>query len=185
VGFKGNTSNVVVIYKEADGCLRVLDPLYNNARTIPGANPYLLNAIPLSKPELIYTESPLPEMNEMLFGGEPSHGWCYFYEKAEVSRQNGDWDEVANLYREAQKDELYPGLPVEYLPFIEAFARTGDNDMAFKLTDRVIKEQKLMCPALVTLWDRVSQDVETSSEIENILQEGCPSSSFSFKSIAE
>ena len=38
VNFNGNTSNSVVIYKEADGCLRVLDPIYNNDETVPDAN---------------------------------------------------------------------------------------------------------------------------------------------------
>jgi hypothetical protein len=185
VRFDGNTSQVVVIYKEADGCLRVLDPLYNNAATVPGANPYLVSAIPLSKPELIQADAPLPAMNEMLFGSEPSHGWCYFYEKAEISRLNGNWDEVADLFRRAQKEELYPALPVEYLPFIEAFAQIGDHEMAFKLTDRVIKEQKLMCPALLALWERNSANREMPIEIITLLQKGCASSNFNLQTKTE
>ena len=170
--FSGNTSNSVVIYKEADGCLRVLDSVYNNAETVPGASFYLLEAIPLSNPDLILINAEAPAMEKTLFGSEPSHGWCYFYAKAEIARQLGNWEEVASLYKEAQKSELSPALPVEYLPFIEAFALTGDMDIAVKLTERTIKGQPTLCPALNTLWNRVSGDVDVS-QAESLLQKEC------------
>jgi hypothetical protein len=170
VTFSGNTSNSVVIYKEADGCLRVLDPVYNNAETVPGASFYLLEAIPLSNPDLILTDAPTPEMEKTLFGDEPPHGWCYAYAKAEIARQNGDWEEVVNLFKESQNAKRSPNLPVEYLPFIEAFARTGDMDTAVKLTERTIKGQLTLCPAVNTLWSRVSGDI---SEVESLLQKEC------------
>ena len=170
--FSGNTSNSVVIYKEADGCLRVLDPVYNNTETVPGASFYLIDAITLSDPSLILTDVPAPEMDKTLFSDEPTHGWCYTYVKAEIARHAGNWEEVAKLYKEAQKTELSPTLPVEYLPFIEAFARTGDMDTALKLTERTIKGQPTLCPALNTLWSRVSSEVDIS-EAKNFLQKEC------------
>ncbi len=170
--FSGNTSNSVVIYKEADGCLRVLDPVYNNAETVPGASFYLLEAIPLSNPDLILTDAPSPEMEKTLFGDEPSHSWCYAYSKAEIARQNGNWEEVTKLYKEAQKAELSPALPVEYLPFIEAFALAGEVDTAIKLTERTIKGQPTLCPALNTLLNRVSGEVDFS-QAERLLQKEC------------
>jgi hypothetical protein len=172
VSFKGNTSESIVIYKEADGCLRVLDSVYNNAETVPGASFYLLKAIPLSNPDLILTDSPAPVMEKSLFGSEPVHDWCYTYAKAEIARQLGNWGEVASLYKEAQKAELSPALPVEYLPFIEAFALTGDMDTAIKLSERVVKGQPTLCPALNTLWSRVSTETD-SSQAEKLLQKEC------------
>jgi hypothetical protein len=172
VSFNGNTTDSVVIYKEADGCLRVLDPLYNNAETVPGASFYLMNAIPLSNLGLIFTEAPAPKMEPSIFGSEPAHGWCYIYAQAEIARQQGNWEEVTNLFREAQKEDLKPVLPVEYLPFIEGFANTGDFSTAIKLTERTIKGQPTLCPALHTLWKRVSEKVDVS-DAEDILQEGC------------
>lgn len=170
--FSGNTSNSVVIYKEADGCLRVLDPIYNNADTVPGASFYLIDAIPLSNPNLILSNAPMPTMEPSLFGNEPSHGWCYTYSQAEIARLAGNWDEVVKLYKEAQQAELSPALPVEYLPFIEAFALTGDMDTALKLSERVVKSQPLLCPAMTTLWNRVSGEVDIS-QAESLLQEEC------------
>ncbi len=178
VNFNGSTSDSVVIYKEADGCLRVLDPIYGNAETVPGANIYLVNAIPLSNPDLIKTDAPDLVLDKTLFGSEPSHDWCYFYEKAELARQHGDWEQVVKLFKATQKDGLSASMPVENLPFIEGLALTGDIDMALKLTERTLKTQKELCPAIQTLWDRVlqtsSSQTLTASEInEWIRQSGC------------
>ena len=173
VKFNGSTSNSVVIYKEADGCLRVLDPIYGNAETVPGANIYLINAISLSNPDLIKADAPELILDETLFGAEPSHDWCYIYTKAELARQQTNWEGVVKLYNQAQNDGLSASMPVENLPFIEAFALTGDTDMAVKLTERTIKGQKPLCPALYTLWERVSQIQGASDDVESILQDGC------------
>lgn len=178
VEFNGSTSNSVVIYKDADGCLRVLDSVYANAETVPGASYFLLNAIPLSKPNLIQVKAPQPMLDKKLFGSEPAHGWCYFYEKAELARQQSDWEGVVKLYDQAQKADLSTSVAVENLPFIEAFAMSGDVDMAIKLTDRTLKIQKELCPAIYSLWDRVLKNLSTRTlnapDInERIRQSGC------------
>ncbi len=178
VPFLSSTSNAVVIYKDADGCLRVLDPVYGNAETVPGASYFLLNAIPLSDTRRIQADAPQPEMDKTLFGGEPEHGWCYFYEKAELARQQLDWEQVTKLYNQAQKNELSPSVPVENLVFIEAFANTGDADTALKLTDQTIKAQEILCPAIYTLWDRVlqsasAQSLNASAINQHIEESGC------------
>lgn len=162
VNFNGSTSNSVVIYKEADGCLRVLDPVYGSAETVPGASFYLTDAIPLSNPDQIIADASEPGLEETPFGKNAGNAWCYFYTKAELARQQEDWTQVIQLYKEAQKSELNPALPVENLIFIEAFALTGDMDAAIKLTERTIKGQPTLCPALDTLWGRVSGNQDVS-----------------------
>jgi len=178
VDFNGSTSNSVVIYKEANGCLRVLDSVYANADTLPGANYLLLNAIPLSNPDLIQAKASQPVMDEDLFGAEPAHGWCYFYAKAELARQQSDWEGVVKLYDQAKKEGLNFFMPVENLPFIEGFARTGQMETALKLTDRTVKIQEDLCPAIYSLWDRALRNPSTQTlsavEInEHLRQSGC------------
>lgn len=173
VNFNGSTSNSVVIYKEADGCLRVLDPIYGNAETVPGANVYLVNAIELSNPNLIQTDAPNLILDETLFGKEPAHGWCYFYAMAEIARQENDWEQVVKLYKQAQQNGFNPSMPVENLAFIEAFAMTGDLDTAIKLTERTIKAQEILCSALSTLWERVFQTQGSLADVDALLQNEC------------
>lgn len=178
VKFSSSTSNSVVIYKDADGCLRVLDEVYGSAETVPGASYFLLNAIPLSDPSQIQADAPQPVMDETLFGQEPPHDWCYFYEKAELARQQSDWEQVVKSYNQAQKSDLSPSMPAENLPFIEAFALVGQTDTALKLTGQTLKTQKELCPAVQTLWDRVlqassTQTPDTTEINERIRQSGC------------
>ncbi|MCX6081643.1 MAG: hypothetical protein NTW32_19120 [Chloroflexi bacterium] len=157
--FSGNTSNTVVLYKEADGCLRVLDSVYGNSETVPGANYYLTDAIPLSNPNQILAGSPQPVLDETLFGKEPAHDWCYYYEKAELARQQSDWKTIVKLHKHAQKAGLTVSLPVENFPFIEAYANAGDLKTALELTQQTVKQQKELCPAINSLWDRIFQSL--------------------------
>ena len=64
-------------------------------------------------------------------------------------------------------------MPVENLPFIEAFAMTGETDKAIKLTERTIRGQEILCPALTTLWGRVSQTQGSFADAEAVLESGC------------
>jgi hypothetical protein len=143
-----------VIYFPAEGCLKVLDPLYSNKKTF-AALPYMLtDPITLSDPTLILPDAPAPAIPTFL-GAEPQHGWCYFYEKAELARQVDDWDKVAGLGRQAFKLGLTPAEAYEWLPFIEADARTGQVDAARKLSLKVLKENPILNPGLCELWARI------------------------------
>jgi hypothetical protein len=69
-------------------------------------------------------------------------------------------------------------MPVENLPFIEGFGMIGQVDLALQLTDRTLKVQKDLCPAVYSLWERVLQTSSIgtfdASEInERIHQNGC------------
>jgi hypothetical protein len=68
----------------------------------------------------------LPPM--VVFGPEPARGWCYFYEKADLARQRGDWDEVLALGNEALDKEFVPQDSVEWIPFLQGYAIAGDVD---------------------------------------------------------
>jgi hypothetical protein len=65
---------------------------------------------------------------EVVFGSEPVHGWCYYYQKADLARQQGNWQLVANLGREAREQGLEASAPVEWMPFIQAYAMLEDYD---------------------------------------------------------
>src|SRR5271157_5003818 len=102
VTFHGSTSQAIVIYAPQNGCLRVLDPVYANVQTY-NKFPSLSPLIPLSDPSRIITTAPPQTLTNPPFPNEPSHTWCYFYEQAELARQIGDWNKVADLGREAAK----------------------------------------------------------------------------------
>jgi hypothetical protein len=68
-----------------------------------------------------------------LFGEEPPHDWCYYYQKASLARQRGQWEEAAQLGYAAAEQGLRPIDRVEWVPFLLAYAYTGDYDSAMDL----------------------------------------------------
>jgi hypothetical protein len=65
---------------------------------------------------------------------------------------------VAELGEEAATQGFTAITPAEWLPFIEADARTGKLDDADRLTQSAYQENSELGPALCTLWKRVSDD---------------------------
>ncbi len=64
--------------------------------------------------------------NPDIFGSEPAHNWCYYFEKADLARQGRDWQTVLPLEKQAKTQSLAPKFGPEYIPFIEAHAQIGD-----------------------------------------------------------
>ncbi len=73
-----------------------------------------------------------------LFGSEPDHTWCYYYQKASLARQMGDWEEVIRLAESAQKKNFGPFDYYEWMPFFEAYANLGMQAEAKNLA-KIIK----------------------------------------------
>jgi len=96
--------------------------------------------------------SPVPPSS--IFGSEPEHGWCYYYQKASLARQNGDWEEIASLYKQVRKLNLETRDKSEMIPFFEALVNLGRIEDAKALFDKEIKGQSEMrlslCASLAT-----------------------------------
>jgi hypothetical protein len=69
-----------------------------------------------------------------IFGAEPAHGWCYYYQKAALARQRGNWEEIVRLGSEAHAQDLRPYDWIEWLPFVQAYAYTGYFEEMKELT---------------------------------------------------
>jgi hypothetical protein len=107
-----------------------------------------------------------------VYGPEPPHGWCYFFEKADLARQREDWDEVIALGEAAFALDDHPNDPVERFVFIEGYAHTEDWKKAVELSITSYKVSKqYMAPLLCSLWERIAQTTEDSPRRSNALAE--------------
>jgi hypothetical protein len=77
---------------------------------------------------------------QFLFGAEPAHGWCYYYEKADYERQRENWDEVISIGEEAFAKGLQPADLIEWMPFLQAYVSTGDLTELEKLAPVVTQD---------------------------------------------
>lgn len=120
------TENLLVLSKPSHySCLHLIDGAAPNYSTYDSTNILLIGAYS-HLDQVVLDAEPASPPNE-IFGAEPAHGWCYYYQKAELALQKGDYEEVIRLRDEATANDLRQGDPSELLPFILAYAQTTNE----------------------------------------------------------
>jgi hypothetical protein len=94
-----------------------------------------------SEIERILPSGPFQTPPGFLFGSEPPHSWCYYYEKASFARQEGEWMEVLRLGQEAAGKGYRPDDLIEWMPFLQAYAIAGELDQ-LSSASRVIQSDE-------------------------------------------
>lgn len=167
--FDGNTSDALAFYYDPPACLRLLEPdLDPRNRLIPDAS-LMRQASTLTNTDRILAEQ--QSVMPPIYGPEPAHGWCYHFQKADLARQLGDWEEVVKLGNAAFKLDDHPNDPVERFVFIEGYAHVGDWDKALeysKVSYRVSRDY--VGPLLCQLWKRIEAETAQSPESDALSQ---------------
>jgi hypothetical protein len=163
--FRSTTSSIAPVYFNPPGCVRILNP---PDKDLPGLPRRLAQAVTISQANVLISNSG-SNMVQMpgVIGSEPVRGWCYYFEKADLARQQQDWQLVASLGQEAEKAGLNPSDETEWLPFLEGYAQLGNLDQASELTELIRKKEgaeKILCET----WKRI---LNVSQFPESILPE--------------
>jgi hypothetical protein len=160
--FYGNTSNIVIFTFDPPGCLRVIDP------EIDGMNrllPQPLRDITKYSNQAVIGFNQEAELPHQFYADEPQHGWCYYFEQAELARQQGEWGQVVKFGDKAFALDDHPNDPAEYFVFIEGYAHAADWEKAVELSQVSYKISKnFVGPPLCKLWDRIALETEDTSE---------------------
>ncbi len=168
--FNGSTDQAIVFFHQPPRCLKILDPLVDS--NWPYKPLFIPEALQLSNPSLVIT----PEEGGTSSGGatppthilgtEPAHGWCYYFEKAELARQIGDWEQVAALGDQALQmgKRFTRETAAELTPFIEGYARTGRWEQAIQLTRQAYQEADKTRDLLCQTWYNVAHSVEAAGD---------------------
>lgn len=101
----------------------------------------------------------------IVFGPEPSRGWCYYFQKADLARQRGDWNEILQLANEASNKDLKPGDLIEWMPFLQAFALNNKTDQLIQVFDEIQSDKYVNQQAcqLLNSW-RMDSDIQNMIE---------------------
>jgi hypothetical protein len=164
VTFHGNTSQAVVIYMPQGGCLRVLDPAQDDMEVYAKLPDVLTSAIPLSDPSRAISDA-TPAAVPMFFS-EPKHEWCYYFTKAELAQQMGDYQKVISLGNEAESLGFKPTDQNEWLVFIKAYALTGDIKTAETLSTAALAKDARVRRGVCSAWKQVQLKGQKGSEDE-------------------
>lgn len=148
-------------------CIHVIDgqmPVYsaNERAIVEKAGPY-------SNLALIDPTGQAPTPPATIFGKEPEHGWCFYYQKAALARQLAGWAAIGELYDSAQAAGLAPRDPVEYFVFVEGLVNAGRMEDARALADRSLKTNEQVHISLCrTLAAAPAYPVEFGYRLEEI-----------------
>jgi hypothetical protein len=161
--FAGSTDQAIVLFYDPPRCLKVMEPQLD--RSLPYKPLYIPDILPLSKPELIQADGDFPASPpESILGPEPEHEWCYYFEKAELARQMGDWQYVVQLGETALKlgKEFTRDTASELVPFIDGYAHMQQWDKAVQLSlyayQAANKTQNILCQTWYEIWKANPQD---------------------------
>jgi len=135
------------------GCLRVLDPARGDMEIYAKLPAVLTSAIPLSNPSRIITEPDTVAIP--MFFSEPKHEWCYYFTKAELAQQMGDYEKVVSLGKEAVSLGYKPTDQNEWLVFIKVYALTGDISTAKSIATAALREDVRVRRGICIVWKQV------------------------------
>jgi len=167
--FKGNTSQTVVFYYSPPKCLRLLDPEIDIENRLIPEDSLLRDAALLSSTAPILSE-PTARMPQV-YDAEPVHGWCYYFQKADLARQMKDWKTVTHLGDVAFALDDYPNDPIERFVFIEGYAHTADWEKAVELSHNSYRVSKnYVGPLLCKLWDRIARETKVDPKQQAALE---------------
>jgi hypothetical protein len=148
-------------------CLWVLRPDMVNAGGLTPAAKTWLAISNLSRIQMTPGEVPPAS----IFGREPERSWCYYFEKADLARQYGQWAEVRASWRQAEAAGLRAANGVELVPFIEAAARQGDWGEAQAITGRAQNLPDRSTSLFCDLWRELAGSTPSSQDRDRIVAE--------------
>ena len=153
--------NLLVISQPTlSSCVHVLD---GNQPLISSYDPVNVQlAAPSSKIENVIVDASPVVPPEYIFGKEPEHNWCFYFQKADLASQSGNWNEVVSLGEEAIRLELSPEDRSEWLPFLKAYAITGNAERLMQIAKRILGEKFLRqqaCDMLANIQEPLTSEV--------------------------
>jgi hypothetical protein len=130
---------LLITYPSSASCFHVIDgtlPVYSGSESL------LIQQVgAYSRVDRIIPSGTAPIPPESIFGMEPPHDWCYYYQKASLARQAGDWEEIGRLYDQVLELNLEPEDKSEIIPFFEGLVNLGRYEDARSLYRKQIKGQ--------------------------------------------
>ena len=168
LSFTGSTDETIAIFAMPPSCLRLLDrKLDDNYQRLPKLSGRATGISNLD--QVLFDKQATPPTN--IFGAEPSPDWCYYFEKADLARQQEDWAAIVSYGNLAFSLNDNPNEATERLPFIEGYAHVGQWDRAIELShDTYAHGKDGVLTMLCNTWARIAKSTALDQAREQSLQ---------------
>ncbi|MBA4384146.1 MAG: hypothetical protein C0410_05370 [Anaerolinea sp.] len=152
--FQGNASSMLVLRKPTEGCLRIMAPTDSIDEFAKKLEyPFWKSSISPSNLDRIITEPENPAIPpSQFFGTEDRNQWCYYFEKADLTRQQQKWQVTIQLYKDAEAAGFYPLMDAEWLSLAEAYLNMDEAEKALEITRSIINLEQTNTAGFCRLW---------------------------------
>lgn len=165
-----NSGQLLGLHFTPSTCLRILDPELDS---LDGTfRDFSRHYIPYSDPSLIQAGNSVESarLDPGIYREEPAHDWCYYYQKADLARQLGDWQTIVELGERAFSLERGYSDLAELRPFIEGYAHNGQWQEAIHLTEIVLQANPSQTLSVCGLWQRIFSSLPMGAESTQVIQ---------------
>jgi hypothetical protein len=171
MNFSGNSKQMLLFTfnPEMNRCLWILTPEESNLRLISTDMRQLSAGSDIN---LIQQTEKEPTLPEEIYGKQNTNAqtWCYYFEKADLARQYGQWDEIARLWQKSQSVGEQADNGFEYIPFIEGYGHLEDWTQVKTLTKMAKRITAGIEPSLCSVLDRLAINAPESQERDDTIR---------------
>jgi hypothetical protein len=160
---------LVMIQSYSNGCVRLING--DVPELSPADQHRLLLVAPYSRLENVDTQGGFKTPPAVMFGEEPEHGWCFYYQKADLARQRGEWQKIPALLKQALDEGQYPGDGLEWMPFLQASAVLNDVDQVRSMVKLVTTDKFLRLQVCNIMTDFMKKET-LSAEVQAVIEHG-------------
>jgi len=170
MNFSGNSNKMLLLSfnPELKRCLWVMQPQDTNLRLVSDDMRKLSAGSDINL--IKQAEGEEPTLPEDIYGKQSKQTWCYFFEKADLARQYGQWDEIVRLWQASQAIGERADNGFEYIPFIEGYGNLEDWDQVKLLTKSAKNVTSGLEPSLCTALDRLATSAPASQQRDNTVR---------------
>jgi hypothetical protein len=151
--FSGESQEGILLYYnfQTGNCLWLPDEKDRLNQDLPDL---VREALPLADLNRISSDpdaSVLPSLQ--IFGNEPTHDWCYYFQLADLAWHLGDWSAILEINTTVTELGFEPNNKLEWFPFVEAYAHFGQWDQAADLTLAAYTASPVTRKTYCAVWD--------------------------------
>jgi hypothetical protein len=119
-------NSLILTRPERTSCWHILD---GSDPVFPRKTSAMIYAtVRLSQTDQIEVNAPPNTPPTQIFGTEPEHRWCYYFQRASLEAQKENWDNVVLLTDQAMDAGFKPIDQSEWLPFLKGLVMVGRDE---------------------------------------------------------
>ena len=142
---------LIISMPSVNSCFHVLDGQHPALPFFEGSQ--IKDIASYSNLQLVDIAAQPVKPSAFIFGAEPEHGWCYYYQSIELALQSGKYAAASALADQALQKGLKASDETELLALVEAYASTNQTDKlttAAGLIDKDLRKSICLQQAGVT-----------------------------------